>query len=342
MYRSCLRPLLFRLDAETAHHIVLASLPLTVPLAPLLDALLPVGDLPTRLGPLVLKNPLGLAAGLDKNGEAISAFAALGFGFIEIGTVTPLPQPGNPRPRLFRLPEDRAIVNRFGFNSEGAVAVARRLESTDRTTDFALGVNVGKNRDTDARDAAKDHRFAIEQLRPFADYLVVNVSSPNTVGLRALQQPRFVKSLVEDAVDAARGVPVFVKVSPDWTGEGDDDDDLARTLRAIVQGGATGIIATNTTLSREHLSRPTLESGGLSGAPLKGRALAVCRRARRVLGPDVPILGVGGIEDDGDVRRRMAAGADAVQLYTALVFDGPLLPRRILRALVSGLSKSPA
>lgn len=278
-------------------------------------------------------NPVGLAAGLDKHAEAVDAWPNLGAGFVEIGTVTPRPQSGNPRPRLFRLPEDRALVNRMGFNSVGADAVANHLGRGGRLA--PIGINVGKNRDTPNEAAADDYRRAIAALKAYASYFVVNVSSPNTAGLRDLQRPAAIHELVGVARDAARldaGArrPVLVKLSPDL-----DDDGLDETVDAAVAAGADGIIATNTTTARDGLrSSNAAETGGLSGAPLRNRANDVCRRIYRRTGGRLPIVGVGGIFSAEDAYRRIRSGASLVQVYTALIYEGPGLFRRINRGLL--------
>jgi len=328
-YAALIRPHFFRMDAEAAHEAVMERLAGWRWGGAIAEACLAPHDerLTVRLGPLLFRNPIGLAAGLDKHGEAGHVWPWLGFGAYEIGTITPRPQPGNPRPRLFRLPADAALINRFGFNSPGVEAVLRTLERTaaDRRPDVPRGLNVGKNKETPAEAAAEDHRACIERLRPFADYFVVNVSSPNTPGLRALQQPAFIRALVADAVDAAAGCPVFVKIAPDW----ETDTALEETATAIVEGGAFGLVATNTTLTRTGLSAPCDEAGGLSGRPLKARALAVLRRIRARVGPALPVIGVGGIETGDDAFERLSAGADVVQIYTAFIYGGPLTPRRL-------------
>ncbi len=331
-YERIVRPRLFAADPEDAHEQTMAQLARWRFGGPLVEAVLSRDDdrLAVTLGPLRFRNPIGLAAGLDKHGDAPQAWPWLGFGFYELGTVTPRPQPGNPRPRLFRLVEDEGIINRFGFNGPGVDAVARHLErAPERRADVPRGLNVGKNKDTPPENAAADHRVCIERLRPFADYLVINVSSPNTPGLRLLQQPAFIQALVADAVDAARGVPVFVKIAPDW----ETPDALAETVGAIVAGGAFGIVATNTTLGREGLRRSIDEAGGLSGRPLTKRALEVMRTIRRLVGPDLPLIGVGGILDAEDAAERLLAGADVVQLYSGLIYRGPTLPCEINREL---------
>ena len=333
-YRALVRPVLFRWDAEDAHLWAMARLASARGSLDTVEALLgpPDDSLSVSVAGLRFRSPIGLAAGLDKHGEAPHAWPALGFGFYELGTITPRPQEGNPRPRVFRLVDDAALINRFGFNSLGAASVAAHLRGQSRRAGVPQGINVGKNRDTPPEAAAADHRAVIDLLGPFADYFVVNVSSPNTAGLRALQSPERIEALVRDAVDAARGVPVFVKLAPDW----DTPEDLDATARAVVNGGAAGLIVSNTTLSREGVesSSQAGETGGLSGRPLKDRALAALVRVRAAIGPSVPIIGVGGIESAEDAWARLEAGASLVQVYTALVYQGPGLAH----ALNAGLA----
>ena len=345
LYTSLAKPVLFALDAEQAHNLVLgtvsrrwcgAGLGLVAP-APAPDPALSV----TAAG-LAFPNPVGLAAGLDKQGSALYAWGALGLGAAEIGTVTPRPQPGNPRPRLFRLPDDEALINRFGFNSDGATRVAHNV-SRGRPAGLRLGVNVGKNKDTPNERAIEDYLAAVDVLSPHADYFVMNVSSPNTAGLRDLQQAGALRQLVTDVVvrvaerTSARHVPVFVKISPDMT-----DAEVLDAADAALAGGASGIIATNTTITREGLRSPaalTSEVGGLSGAPLKARANAVCRMLFARIGRRVPIIGVGGIASADDAYERIRAGASLVQIYTALIYQGPTLVHDILRGLSARLAQ---
>jgi dihydroorotate dehydrogenase len=334
LYRAIVRRVLFTMDPEDAHERTMrllgaasAALDAAAPLVAIDDK-----RLATTVAGLRFPSPVGLAAGLDKHAEAVAAWPALGAGFVEVGTVTPRPQPGNPRPRVFRLKPDRALVNRMGFNSIGAEAVARRLEGIGRRR-APVGVNVGKNRDTPNDAASADYTRAIAALAPFADYFVVNVSSPNTAGLRDLQRPASIQEIVAAARAAAvhggRPRPVFVKVSPDLAG-----DELDATVDAVVAAGADGIVATNTTLARDGLASPLAsEGGGLSGAPLRERALDACRRIYRRTEGRVPIVGVGGIFTAEDAYERMRAGASLVQVYTALVYEGPLLFRRLARGL---------
>jgi dihydroorotate dehydrogenase len=342
------RPLLFALPAETAHRIVLHGLAAAggVPgCLPLLRALAGrpgrPGDaaaLATRVWGLDFPSPLGLAAGLDKDGIALAPLLALGFGFVEAGTVTPRPQPGNPRPRLFRLPADRALINRMGFNNGGAAALAERLRALrSRLPGAIVGVNLGKNRDTPLEQAAADYVAALAPVYPWADYLVVNVSSPNTPGLRDLQSRAGLQATL-GAVTAARTqrvargerrVPVLVKVAPEL-----DAAALADVVAAALDTGCDGLIATNTTLGRAGLRSPRAgEAGGLSGAPLRPLALRAVATLHRLAGGRLPIVGVGGIDSAADAYAFIRAGAALVQVYTGLVYEGPALLRRIRREL---------
>jgi dihydroorotate dehydrogenase len=337
-YTRAVRPALFALDAERAHELTLAFLqqPFVVHRLPASRSGPPDSRLRQRAFGLDFEHPIGLAAGLDKHGAVPRAWAAMGFAFAEIGTVTPRPQPGNPRPRLFRLPRDRAIINRFGFNSVGAPQVARNLADAVPPT-LRVGINVGKNRDTENERAADDCVQAVEALHPFADYFVINVSSPNTAGLRDLQESRALRALVERvtthvrAMTRQQNIPVLVKVSPDSR-----PDDLLASVDAALEGGASGIVATNTTIARDGLKTgPPLsaEAGGLSGAPLKTTANGVCQVLFRHLGRRVPIIGVGGVFSARDAYDRIRSGATLVQLYTALIYEGPGVVRRIVRGL---------
>jgi dihydroorotate dehydrogenase len=344
-YTRALRPALFALDAERAHDLTMAALrqPLVVKALHWSGTSLENEALAQDVFGLTFRNPIGLAAGLDKQGTALGAWAALGFGFAEIGTVTPRSQSGNPKPRLFRLPQDRAIINRFGFNSVGAEGVARNLSVARMPPGSALrlGVNIGKNKETSNEQAAEDYVRTVDALHPFADYFAINVSSPNTAGLRDLQDSRLLRGLVERVAarvverSPSRKIPVLVKVSPDST-----PDDLLRSVDAAVEGGAVGVIATNTTVSRPALAgRSATESGGLSGAPLKVAAGAACRLLFRHLGGQTPIIGVGGIFTADDVYERMRAGAALVQLYTALIYEGPGVIHRMSRGLAERMAR---
>jgi len=281
---------------------------------------------------LDLASPLGLAAGFDKDAAHVDALSALGFGFVEIGTVTAQPQDGNPRPRMFRLPADRALVNRMGFNNAGAQAAAARLARA-RDPGVIVGVNIGRTKVAD--DAAADYRASAAALAPHADYLVVNVSSPNTPGLRDLQAVEQLEPLIA-AVRGGMGerrVPLLVKIAPDLA-----DADVDAVADLALRTGLDGLIATNTTISRDGLRTPpatvaAIGAGGLSGAPIGRRSLAVLRRLRERVGPDLAIISVGGVQDAGDAWARLAAGATLVQVYTAFVYGGPLWPRRVQRDL---------
>jgi dihydroorotate dehydrogenase len=292
---------------------------------------------------LTFAGPLGLAAGFDKSGEGIDALAALGFSFVEVGTVTGEPQPGNPRPRLFRLPADRAVVNRMGFNNHGAEVVARRL--ADRLagphTDVVVGVNIGRTKAVPDERVVADYEKSTRLLAPYADYLVVNVSSPNTPGLRDLQAVERLRPLLSavrrqaDAVTDSH-LPLLVKIAPDLA-----DKDVVAVADLALELGLDGIVATNTTTGRDGLSSPVDEieragAGGLSGAPLRARALEVLRVLRERVGPDPVIIGVGGVGDADDARERLDAGATLLQAYTGFVYGGALWPSRTQRALTGG------
>jgi dihydroorotate dehydrogenase len=338
------RPLLFSLDPERAHELVLSLLPHPAVVHGMRLAARRHDDPRLRIDAcgLSFANPLGLAAGLDKQGTSVNAWAALGFGAAEIGTVTPRPQPGNPRPRLFRLPADRALINRFGFNSDGAAAVARHL-SRSSAGPMRVGVNLGRNKDTANERALDDYVSAVQALHPHADYFVVNVSSPNTAGLRDLQHGaelhRLVGAVVRGArtADPSRVIPVLVKLSPDM-----DEPDLFEAADAAIDAGAAGIIATNTTLSRDGLASTetlTREAGGLSGSPLRARSNAVCRALFSHLQGRVPIVGVGGIASADAAYQRIRSGATLVQVYTALIYHGPGLVHDILGGLSDRLAR---
>lgn len=318
--------LLRRLDAERAHELAIAGLKY-LPLPVTRDD--PV--LKTEVAGLTLSNPVGLAAGLDKNAVAIRGLAGLGFGFVECGSVTPRPQAGNPRPRLFRLEEDRAIINRMGFNNDGLDAFAARLER--RPPGVVVGANLGANKD--AEDRIADYEIGLKRLGGLADYLTVNVSSPNTPGLRGLQTVEALEPLLA-RIRAARPLdrPVFLKIAPDLSGE-----DIGRIVEASLAHGLDGLIVSNTTLDRpETLRSPHAgEAGGLSGAPLKARAALALAAAVEASAGRLPLIAVGGISDGAEAYARIRAGASAVQLYSALIFEGPGLVRRIKDDLAARL-----
>ena len=289
---------------------------------------------------LDLPSPLGLAAGFDKEAAHVDALSALGFGFVEIGTITAEPQAGNPRPRMARLPDDRALVNRMGFNNAGAQAAAARLARA-RDPGVVVGVNIGKTKV--AEDAAADYRASAATLAPHADYLVINVSSPNTPGLRDLQAVEQLEPLIAATragmADSGRTVPLLVKIAPDLA-----DADVDAVADLALRTGLDGLVATNTTISRDGLRSASeavaaAGAGGLSGAPLAGRSLAVLRRLRERVGADLVLISVGGVADGDAAAARLAAGATLVQAYTAFVYGGPLWPARAQRALARRLAE---
>jgi dihydroorotate dehydrogenase len=317
-----IRPALFALEPEAAHRAAIRALALG------LYRPAPAHDprLNRRILGLDFPNPVGLAAGFDKNGEVPDAALALGFGFVEIGTVTPRPQGGNPRPRMFRAPADRAIVNRLGFNSEGHDAVHARLARRRRRG--IVGVNLGANKESSDRIA--DYVTGARRFADVADYLTINISSPNTPGLRDLQEKDALRRLLGE-VGAARGsVPVLVKIAPDL-----DDDALGGIVETVIAAGIDGMIVSNTTLSRDGVSDPQLaaEAGGVSGRPLFAPSTKMLARARRLAGDRLVLVGVGGIDSGVAARQKLAAGADLVQLYTGMVYEGPGLPARIVAEL---------
>lgn len=339
------RRLLFRVDAERAHGLALRAASVAQWLlehggAGALGA--PVVGRPVELLGRTFPNPVGLAAGFDKNGLAPHLWSRLGFGFAELGTVTARPQPGNPRPRMFRLAAERGIVNRLGFNNRGAEEVARALRRRlVQRPPIPIGLNIGcsKIHVGDERAEREDYRHSARLLAPLADYLAINVSSPNTPGLRNLHEPRRLAHLVADVrheIETRGGAatPILVKLSPDLA-----DEDIPEVCRAALDGGAAGFIATNTTLARPGCTSPAAaEAGGLSGAPLRARATEVLRHVRDACGSGVPVIGVGGIGSADDVREKLAAGADLVALYTAMVYEGPFLARRLALALAASAS----
>jgi len=323
LYR-CMKPLLFRMDAERAHDFALATARRGGGfLARLLGGRLV--EQPVDLAGLRLRNPVGLAAGFDKNGVALPFWRALGFGFLEFGTVTPRPQPGNDRPRMWRFPEHGALGNRLGFPNEGAAAVAARL-AAKRTDGDVLGINLGRNKDTPNEHAADDYVAALDATRGVADYWVVNVSSPNTPGLRELQSRDFLTGLLGRVREAAVAKPLLVKIAPDL-----DDAQLLDAAAAVRDSGCAGVIATNTTLARPE---GVAFEGGLSGRPLAERSREILRKLREAL-PDTPLVSVGGIDSPEEARARLEAGATAVQVYSALVLEGPSIIRKMTGALAA-------
>ena len=331
------RPFLFAFDAERAHGLGLASMEAAYRsgLNPLLASA--PKPLPTKAFGLTFQNPVGLAAGLDKNGAHIDARMALGFGFIEIGTTTPRAQPGNPKPRMFRLPEQQAIINRLGFNNEGVDALVRNVGRARRNRAL-LGINIGKNKDTPNESAESDYLFCLERVYPLADYITVNISSPNTAGLRELQEEQALRRLVgtlreaQEKLGAQHGkrVPMLVKIAPDLS-----DGDIEAAGRVLGDLQVDGVIAGNTTISRDGVegARFAAEVGGLSGAPLMGKSTAVLRMLRTRLPEAIPLVGVGGILHGADAATKQAAGATLMQVYTGLIYRGPALIGECVDAL---------
>nr|WP_314357794.1 quinone-dependent dihydroorotate dehydrogenase [uncultured Achromobacter sp.] len=332
------RPALFAMDAETAHEVTLSGLQRAYECGATRKLMHAQPSAPSTLMGMRLANPIGLAAGLDKNGAYIDALGNLGFGFIEVGTVTPRAQPGNPKPRMFRLPRANALINRLGFNNQGLPAFLANVQRSQwRKQGGILGLNIGKNADTPIERAADDYLIGLEGVYPHADYVTVNISSPNTKNLRALQSGDELSALLVQLADKRRAledqhqrrVPMAVKIAPDLTEE--QIDAIADTLP---RHGIDGVIATNTTLSRDAVTGQAHaeEAGGLSGAPVHELSLKVIRRLKAQLGNSLAIIGVGGVLSGTQAREKMDAGADAVQLYTGLIYRGPALVGECVRA----------
>ena len=362
MYKI-LRHLLFRLDPEIAHQLTLQLIRLggLEPFHSILRAIYSAPSKPVKAFGLTFKNPIGLAAGYDKDAVAIKGLSTLDFGHVEVGTVTPKPQPGNPRPRVFRLLEDEAVINHMGFPSKGADFVAMSLRGAARKAprrgnlptntetrapnanigiasgmnsprnDMIIGVNLGKNKDTPLEEAARDYVKLMNVFAPLADYLTINISSPNTVGLRRLQSRDMLENLL-GKLNAERGAwnvkrPILVKIAPDLS-----EEELSDAIGVILDTDMNGIIATNTTLAREGLrSKHQTETGGLSGSPLRARSEAVLRQAIKRVDGKIPIVSVGGIMSPEDAKRRLDLGATLVQIYTGLIYQGPGLVKKILK-----------
>lgn len=344
MYKSLLRPLFFRIDAERVHYLVFDTLRIAgkIPgLSSLMRIFFSHNDpkLRRHLLGLVFENPVGLAAGLDKDAKVTDELSAFGFGFIEIGTLTPKPQPGNDKPRLFRLPKDQALINRMGFNNGGVVAAAELLKK--RKSKVIIGGNIGKNKVTPNENALDDYAQCVEVLHPYVDYFVVNVSSPNTPGLRELQEKEPLRKLLMDVKQLSaskdKPKPVLLKIAPDLTTT--QLDDIVEILK---ETKTDGVIATNTTISREGLATTSEElakigHGGLSGKPVGDRSNEVIRYLREKLGKEYPIIGVGGIMTEADAIEKLKAGANLIQIYTGFVYEGPGFVKRINKALSATL-----
>lgn len=339
MYKN-IRTLLFKLAPEPAHHLTLNALRLASVIPPVywaLEKAFHADPKPVQAFGLTFKNPVGMAAGYDKNGLGIKGLSALGFGHLEIGTVTPRPQPGNPQPRVFRLIEDQGVINRLGFPGKGADFVAKQLSGLRRPASAIIGVNLGKNKDTPLENAAEDYITLMRRFTPLADYLAINISSPNTVGLRRLQGREMLETLLgaiarERALiteGRAGRVPVLVKLAPDLS-----DEELDDAVGVILDTGMDGIIATNTTLSREGLkSVNQAEAGGLSGRPLTALSDLILSKVVKRLNGKIPVIGVGGICTAEDAKRKLDLGAALVQVYSGMIYTGPLLVKEIVTKL---------
>lgn len=348
MYKLLIRPILFLVDPEAIHHFVFKGLSIisSIPgmrflLQGLFDYKNP--SLEKKLFGLYFRNPVGLAAGFDKDAKLIDELSCLGFGFIEIGTLTPQPQPGNDKPRLFRLPQDKALINRMGFNNEGVTAAVQRLRS--RRSSVIIGGNIGKNKVTPNENALADYGYSFDALFDYVDYFVINVSSPNTPGLRALQEKEPLRELLAHvkklSLSRPKPKPVLLKIAPDLTNE-----QLNDIVEILVSTKTDGVIATNTTISREGLltDRQIIDNignGGLSGQPLKDRSTAVIRYLREKLGSNYPIIGVGGIMSPEDAIEKLQAGADLIQIYTGFIYEGPGFAKAINKKLARSLSRTP-
>ncbi len=332
-YERFVRPLLFSLDPETAHHLAINCLRLASRFSPVLGPLRSFEPpaKPIDLFGLTFRNPVGLAAGFDKNGVALPAWAALGFGFVEIGTVTAKPQLGNSKPRIFRYPEQQALINRLGFNNDGADVVAdrlRRLRESKRWPQIPVGINIGKSKVTPLEEATEDYLYSFRQLAPFADYIAVNVSSPNTPGLRSLQEHEALSGLLNAIREENRRTrkPLLLKIAPDLS-----PTDLEAIIAACEANEISGIIATNTTLDHSSIPSARNQMGGLSGAPLREKSTEVVRFIRSQ--SKLPVIASGGIRDAESAREKLDSGAQLLQIYTGYIYRGPGLIREITDGL---------
>jgi dihydroorotate dehydrogenase len=350
LYSKIAKPLFFKMDAEKAHHLVIDGLnrageaPLAIHVLEALYGVKAAPELSVNLWGIPFSNPIGLAAGLDKDGKAVRAFSSVGFGFVEVGTVTPRPQPGNEQPRLFRLPEDEALINRMGFNNQGARQLADNLRKLPERK-VPIAVNIGKNKATPNEQAEDDYRECIQALYPFADFFVVNISSPNTPDLRKLQYGAQFRSLLEAVTDeidkqhealgaGAERKHVLVKIAPDVDGV-----ELQSMIETIMDSRISGVIATNTTISRDGLSHANAkETGGLSGKPLTKRSTEVIRTIFKLSEGKLPIIGCGGIFSAEDAYEKIRAGASLLEIYTALIYQGPGINRQLNEGLLQLLN----
>lgn len=328
-YQNLIRPIFFSMDAEEAHDLVMSALETGshFPALVRLSAGKAVPSSPRTVAGITFPNPVGLAAGMDKNGLALPAWEALGFGFIEVGTITACAQPGNPKPRMFRFPQQQALINRLGFNNEGAEAVATRLEALHaegRWPRIPVGLNIGKSKVTPAEKAHEDYLASFRRLHDLGDYFVINVSSPNTPGLRDLQSTEALGRIIRTLRDweGASRRPLFVKVAPDLA-----EEDLVAIVQLAESEELAGLIATNTTLDHSAIPKDRDQTGGLSGLPVRARSLAALQTIRNQT--KLPVIACGGISDAVSARERLDAGADLLQVYTSFIYQGPALLRRL-------------
>lgn len=341
MYKKIIKPLLFDYDPEKIHNFTIKRLSGSL-LPALLRLFLSFEDkkLARKVGKLTFRNPIGLAAGMDKNATALAGWDAMGFGFAEAGTVTPLPQDGNPKPRMFRLPEYGGIINRLGFNNAGADEFEKNLEKSREklSRDFITGVNIGKNKHTELDDAYQDYKFSFEKCFETADYFTINVSSPNTEGLRQLQQKKFLDEILRALQELNRELDttfsdttkdIYLKIAPDLT-----ESELDDIIQVSIDNGITGIIATNTTISRDTLPEGNYESGGLSGKPLEPISNSVLKYIIEKSEGKLVVIACGGISSYDDVKEKLDLGASLVQLYTGLIYEGPALIKKIKKELI--------
>ncbi|MCX7877108.1 MAG: quinone-dependent dihydroorotate dehydrogenase [Ignavibacteria bacterium] len=344
-YSKLIRPVLFRLDAEKAHDITIKILSKGI-LNPLIKSFCgQVSHMPLKVGKLNFRNPLGLAAGFDKNSVALRSWDAMGFGFAEVGTVTPLPQEGNPRPRIFRITDHYAVINRLGFNNCGADQFEKNLRKQKEklSKNFIVGVNLGKNKHTELDDAYHDYRFTFEKCFEDADYFTINVSSPNTEGLRQLQQKKYLNEILKSLQDlnteldekfSEKKKDIFLKISPDLTLAELDD-----VIDVCIDNKLTGIIATNTTVSRNTLPEGSYEQGGLSGKPLREISNALIKHVVKLSEGKLIVIACGGVFSYDDFKEKIDLGASLVQIYTGLIYEGPCLPKKIIRKYHESLYK---
>lgn len=343
MYKKIIKPLLFDYDPEKIHNFTINRLSGSL-FPALLRLFLSFEDkkLARKVGKLTFRNPIGLAAGMDKNATALAGWDSMGFGFAETGTVTPLPQDGNPKPRMFRLPEYGGLINRLGFNNAGADEFEKNLEKSKEklSRDFIVGVNIGKNKHTELDDAYQDYKFSFEKCFESADYFTINVSSPNTEGLRQLQQKKFLDEILRALQELNRELDttfsdttkdIYLKIAPDLT-EAELDD----IIQVSIDNGITGIIATNTTISRDTLPEGKYESGGLSGKPLEPISNSVLKYIIKNSGEKLIVIACGGISTYDDVKEKLDLGASLVQIYTGLIYEGPGMLKRIKKELLAG------